>query len=188
MKKDHKSAFLSVAVIILAVIICSRVPASASPGDASDPLVSKSYVDGQFDLLRALIGNAQVNPGTGGSLERELAVAEVLAYIEAVYGETLRQIMAEPSYEEKNAFEIIQTKRGQTLIALAGAEVILRSGGAVAVSGENGFCDITAGADIQNGTAVKLNHLLLTPRSDGRGMRFTDDSFLMIKGGYYIVD
>ena len=84
-------------------------------------------------------------------------------------------------------FTPLRVYAGQTLIASAGAEIILRSGTAHVVAGPNGLVDVTAGRDIGNGQQVSRNHLLLVPATDGRGMHFTANSWLMIKGGFIIV-
>jgi len=66
-----------------------------------------------------------------------------------------------------------------------GAEVILRTGTAVVVAGPNGLVDMTQGRDIANGVAVSRNHLLIAPRTDGRGLRFTSESnWVMVRGAF----
>jgi hypothetical protein len=193
MKKNSRLAIVSVMAVIAAALLYGQV--FANPGGAEDPLVSKSYVDGQIALVKALITAAQGGtmapaPTVPNQLDRDAVVAEVLTYMETVYGEALRQALVLSSNEGVPAgqdalFAVVEARAGQTLIALGNTEIILRSGSAVVVSGENGLCDITDGVDITNGMSVRLNHLLLVPVSDGRGMRFTSDAFLLIKGGYY---
>lgn len=176
-------------VVVLMTVVYGRVSAAAQPGDAADPLVSKSYVDTQINQLKAIIASTVGTAGTPGGAatvtqtEREAIIAETLAYIEAIYGDSLRQ-----SGGTGAEFVTVRAEKGQTLIGNASTEIILRGGSAVAVTGVNGLCDVTGGADITNGTGVKLNHLLIVPANDGRGMTFTSDAYLMVKGGYYIVD
>lgn len=175
------------AAILIAVVLFGSVSASAQPGDAADPLVSKSYVDGQIDQLRSIMA-------TGGSssvsqADRDAIVAEVLIYFETVYGDLLRQATnTQPQAGEVVPYEAVFAEKGRTLVALSGTEIILRGGSATAVTGVNGLCDVTVGADITNNMNIPLNHLLIVPASDGRGMRFTADAYLMIKGGYYFVN
>ncbi|MDR0571005.1 MAG: hypothetical protein LBG71_07300 [Clostridiales Family XIII bacterium] len=84
-----------------------------------------------------------------------------------------------------SVFTPLEIKEGRVLIGAEGAEVILRSGEAFVVSAaENGVSDLTAGADLASGTAIALNHLLLAPRGDGRGLRAATDAWVMVKGGY----
>ena len=85
------------------------------------------------------------------------------------------------------AFAPLEIKEGQSLVGQEGAELILRSGEATAIGGvENGIADLTGGADLLSGAAISMNHLLLIPRSDGRGITANTDIWVMIKGGYSI--
>ncbi|MDD3654593.1 MAG: hypothetical protein PHO01_10475 [Desulfotomaculaceae bacterium] len=79
---------------------------------------------------------------------------------------------------------IEELKTGQTLRAQAGTELIVRRGQAVIVDPTgNGIPDLTAGADIRAGAAVAVNHLLLIPRDDGRGVKAQSPVVLMYRGG-----
>jgi hypothetical protein len=164
----------------------------AQPGDAADPVVTKSYVDGQLEQLRQLVNNlpyptpAQSPP----PMDSSLIVSDVLSEIEALYGDMLRQPPVENTgFPQAQApFETVFAPAGSRIIGDSGAEIILRGGGAVAVTGVNGLCDVTSGADIVNGGEIPLNHLLIVPASDGRGLVATYDAYLMIKGGYYFVE
>lgn len=83
---------------------------------------------------------------------------------------------------------IVQLRPGQTLIAHAGTEMIVRNGKTVVVSEtEDGIPDVTIGADIKNGEVVENNHLLISP-VDGRGIRpheeVTGTIFVMVRGNY----
>jgi hypothetical protein len=89
--------------------------------------------------------------------------------------------------DSKTAYSPISLTPGQKLIGSVGTEVILRSGEATAIgNAENGVSDITAGADLMTGQPVGLNHLLLIPREDGRGITATTDIWVMVRGTYSI--
>lgn len=83
-------------------------------------------------------------------------------------------------------FRVVELNKGQTIIAEGGAEIIVRTGTVNAIgSTAGGISDITEGEDLLTGDQIKLNHLLLIPRSDGRGLQVkTDNTFIMIKGNY----
>jgi hypothetical protein len=155
MKKKY-GLILICAAIFLASLFYFRSEVSAQPGDMTDPVVTKSYVDGQISQLMVLIN--QLNAMGGG---QPTAVAP---------------------------YETVFASEGRMLIAESGTEIILRGGSAIAITGINGLCDVTSGNDILNGTEIPLNHLLLVPASDGRGLVATKDAYLMIKGGYYFVE
>jgi len=89
--------------------------------------------------------------------------------------------------DSKTTFATLQLTAGQRLIGGEGAEIILRSGEATAIdNGANGVSDITLGTDLMTGNQVGLNHLLLVPRSDGRGIVAQTDVWIMIRGAYTI--
>lgn len=84
------------------------------------------------------------------------------------------------------ALQVVQLKAGETLTAEAGAEIILRSGKAVVVTSTDGIPDISGGKDLAKGASVPLNHQLIVPRSDGRGIKASAAAYVMIRGAYSI--
>lgn len=72
---------------------------------------------------------------------------------------------------------------GRVLEGKAGAMVVVRRGSAtVKDPTTNGIPDLTAGTDLFDGQAVPLNHLLLIPRSDGRGIVARGPVWVMYRG------
>jgi hypothetical protein len=64
----------------------------------------------------------------------------------------------------------------------------LRSGEATAIdNGYNGVANLTAGMDMMTGNNIELNHLLLVPRADGRGILATTEAWVMVRGSYSIL-
>jgi hypothetical protein len=89
------------------------------------------------------------------------------------------------------SLKVVALQPGQSLIAFEGTEFIARGGKLVAIaSASGGIPNVTAGKDLSNGTAIPLNHLLLFPRSDERGIRFDANSkgtaVIMVRGAYEI--
>ena len=208
MKSKNAKSILVVVAMVAILAIAHFVPIIAQPGDASDPLVTRRYVDDRVAQLTAEINNLRnivnsIAPGsvsgaTGGNFtnaDRDALFADIMVYFETMYGDMLRTVAAlaeatdpTPGTAQMVPFEPLFVPAGRTLIADGGTEIILRSGQAIAISGPDGLVDATAGVDIINGRAIPLNHLLLVPRTDGRGMRFTTDAWLLIKGGHQIVN
>ncbi len=86
-----------------------------------------------------------------------------------------------------DSFKVVEATKGQEIICLAGAELILRMGKATIIATEKGgLADTTAGYDLANGTEMPSNHLLIVPVGDGRGIKATENIIVMIKGGYTI--
>jgi hypothetical protein len=139
----------------------------SQPGTADDPVVTKSYVDQQ--IQKAL---------TGGTGTAPVATPSPSSAPTATTAPTT----------SSNESVIVDVKPGQTLIASAGAEFIVRAGKAVIYSQDaNGVADLTDGKDLANGVAAPSNHLLSFPR-DGRGITVQEGQTLglvvMVRGGY----
>jgi len=84
-------------------------------------------------------------------------------------------------------WETVFVEAGKSLIGSQGTEIIVRSGKTTAIdNGVNGLSDLTAGTEPKSGDAVVNNHLLLVPRSDGRGLKVLEDAWIMILGSYEI--
>lgn len=138
----------------------------SQPGTADDPVVTKSYVDQQ--IQKALTGGTSTAPvATATPSPSSAPTAPTTSGNESV---------------------IVDVKPGQTLIASAGAEFIVRAGKAVIYSQDaNGVADLTDGKDLANGVAAPSNHLLSFPR-DGRGITVQTGQTLglvvMVRGGY----
>ena len=164
MRQKKEIFYLAVVAIMAVLLLFSHfnVPAYAQPGTASDPLVTQRYVDERIAQLQAQITALQNQLGSGGGQPG-----------------TPGQVVP---------FTPLFVPRGSTLIAEAGVEFILRSGTAHVIAGPNGLVDVTAGRDIANGQSVNRNHLMLVPATDGRGLHFATDSWLMIKGGFVIAN
>lgn len=146
-------------ITLLAVALVSVFGNQA--GSSADPLVAKSYVDDRIDeVLRIFNKN-------GGSVSLGEQVGDVAA--------------------SNFSYVPVSAKAGQTVYGQEGTEIILRSGRAKGkISGENGIVDISTGAEIFNNTEVLKNHLLIVPRTDGRGLQVLEDAWFLIKGAYTI--
>jgi hypothetical protein len=73
---------------------------------------------------------------------------------------------------------------GQDFLGGEGTEFIVRTGSARVVDPTgNGIPDLTAGANVNDGSAAALNHLFLIPRADGRGIRAQSPVIIMYRGG-----
>ncbi|MCL6601886.1 MAG: hypothetical protein K6T94_03345 [Paenibacillus sp.] len=134
------------------------------PGTADDPVVTKSYVDQQ--IQKALQGGTVSTPSP-------------------IVTPTPTQA---PGSGSTDGVVIVDVKPGQTLIASAGAEFIVRAGKAIIYSNDaNGVADLTDGKDLTNGQAAPSNHLLSYPRA-GRGISVQNGQTLgltvMVRGGY----
>lgn len=148
----------------------------SQPGTAEDPVVTKSYVDQQ--IQKALQGGTISPPTQTPAATATNAPAATTSPTKAP---------ATGPGDTGTASEIVDVKPGQTLIAGAGAEFIVRAKAVIYSQDANGVADLTDGVDLANGVAAPTNHLLSFPR-DGRGIAVQDGQTMkivvMVRGAY----
>lgn len=179
------------AVVFCVVLSCITLFASAAgePGSDSDPLVTKSYVDQKISELSKQIsgsgssGSTSVNSKTIEQLQ--IDVGDLTAFVVSALQEinTLKNRVN----ALESGYVVVEAKAGQTVVVAGGSEVLLRSGSATAIKGTYGvLADATAGKDLNDGDNIPLQHLLISSRSDGRGLRIKTNAFMLIRGAYTI--
>ena len=96
-------------------------------------------------------------------------------------------LVAKSYIDQLVRLQVVELEAGQVLRGEAGTEIVLRSGRAAAITTpQGGISDLTAGRDIQNGETIPANHLLLVPRSDGRGLKALTKVVALVRGGVSI--
>ena len=162
MKKHSR---ILIAVVAAALLVAALTLAAAAAGTTgSDLPVSESYVLRALEnleekLTRKISAVSQTQSGSGGN--QAAGTASV-------------------------SFTVVYLNKGQTITGVC--EIIPRSGTSSArCPGVNGISDLTSGEDLTDGTAFTLNHLLLIPRDDGRGVTVTSkEAYFMVRGDYRI--
>jgi len=173
LKKRILAVSMALIVGFATMFIFGSGISQAQPGGADDPLVTRSYVDARFDeLLRMIIRD----PGTG---QPDLGNQNI---IDQIVDMVVSQINQESSLHTP-----VFVNSGGLVIGAEGTEIILRSGSATGhVPGQNGIVNITAGTEISHGSPIPVNHMLIVPRDDGRGVRTTSNSWFIIKGDFNV--
>jgi len=86
-------------------------------------------------------------------------------------------------YSDK--FTVLEAYANQKLILGAGTEMVLRTGKALAIRGEyGGLIDLASGKDLDAGASIPTNHMILSSRDDNRGAKLSENSWILVKGGY----
>ncbi|MDY3118449.1 MAG: hypothetical protein SOW18_02800 [Peptoniphilus sp.] len=89
---------------------------------------------------------------------------------------------------ESNTLEVVDLKAGEKVIVAQGAELIPRSGRVEIIAAESGgLSDVTGGGDLKEGENAPVNHLLIAPRSDGRGVKAATHAIVLVRGSYRVV-
>lgn len=193
-------------IIITAIILCLVIPTylaifadGSTPGSEQDPIITLGYLNKVSADLRAYT-DAVVS-----LIYQDIATMNASAQSNAKEIETLKQQLDEKNQElsilnekiielENNnntaqtaVFEVLLLKKGTTLEAGKGTEIITRSGECSVISSINGgMADTTIGKDLKQNETAPLNHLLIASRDDGRGIKALEDSYIIIKGSYIL--
>lgn len=145
-------------------ILLGATIVSSEPGSEKDPLVSLSYLEDRLEELEEAIDTKLSGIDDSGKDETQAS-----------------------------NFEIVEITAGQSIIGKDGTEIILRGGtgngpgrARIIARGTDGLSDITIGKDLKSGEEVPLNHMLIVPRDDGRGVLALSDSVYLVKGEYEI--
>lgn len=176
MKSSRKIKTVLLSAALLVSLVAAAFAVSAYDG-TSDPLISLSYLE-QYKTQ-------QIDPQIK-SLQSEITALENI----------VNQLLASgsapeaPSADGADTFDVLELHSGQKLMCGESCELILRAGTATVVLDANslgGISDLTDAKDLVNGEALTANHLLLVPRSDGRGVLVTSETaFIMVRGDYTV--
>lgn len=147
-----------------------------APGSQQDPLVTQSYVEQRSEQLKYYFDQR--------IQEFDALIEQMGNRVAALQGGT---VGAQSEGSAETVLEIVEVAAGKTLRGYAGTEIILRGGKATAIqSSLGGLADLTEGRDIGQGQIIPDNHLLLIPRTDGRGVKAESECIFMVKGRYDI--
>lgn len=192
-----------VAVLVLfSTVIIANAASSAQPGSEFDPLVTKSYVDEQIQKLAEKIGSGISTGGSStktGSVDeqvvdnlrsdvRDLTNLIIDAYIKIQRLEKQNLELIQKLQTLEQGFVVVEATKGQVVVLGAGSEIIVRSGETTAISGMyGGLADVSAGRDLNTGETITNQHLLISARDDGRGIKVVSEiSYMLIRGSYSI--
>ncbi len=195
-KRKSKIALMACVLLSCVVFVISSAAGAGQPGSDADPLVTKSYVDQKFAQL-----SAQISAGSGSGSGTGTGTGSVdnatIAALQTDVGDLTKftiNALSEIDYLKnrvealENGYVTVEAKAGQNIILSGGSEAILRSGSAQAIVGTyGGLVDASVGGDLdKNGMKVPVQHLLISSRSDGRGLAIKEGSWLLIRGAYTI--
>lgn len=155
------------AIILTSVVAVSAIALNlfcglaADPASEGDPLVTKSYVE-------------------------QVVLPDIYDYIDS---KTQTSTSSPSSSSAADTFKVVAVNPGKKIVCDAGCEIILRMGSATILgSARGGIADVTGGLDLPDGASAPLNHHLIVPIGDGRGLLINtpNDALVMIKGSYSI--
>jgi hypothetical protein len=161
--KTMKKKLISVAAFLCLALICFPLAAGAAEYlSENDPIVTLSYLKDIFA------------PSLKAEIAGEIAQAESDDHATCNAG-----------------FAVIELKKGQKLTSASGTvELIVRPGSSAEVISDipdNGLSDISEAKEVLNGEPCGINHQLIIPRNDGRGVVITSDvAYILVRGDYSV--
>ena len=196
-----------VVTILSCALLCgTTVLATSDSFDSStDPLVSLSYINeivipdlsAQIQEAKNLAQNFAEKADKSALEAANARIKNLEKELEAIK-ETVSSFQS--TLNKSTSYEVLNLKFGQKLISREySLEVILRTGDVEVISpftNENGgeyvqgIADLTLGEDVQDGTAIAKNHLIVVPKGgDGRGIIVTSqEAYILVRGAYEIVE
>ncbi len=208
-RKKSVHIILVLAVIISLFTLYAAQADTAQPGTPGDPLISQSYVDSKIADLTAEITGIKQQLGTGsqaGSGSNGADISDLASKISGLESDvkSLESSLSDLKKSVENEspasgagndtegslgkYQVVgPIASGSRIIAGESTEIVLRSGAATAIgSALGGISDLVSGTDLKTGQNVPLNHLLLVPRNDGRGIAVTKEAYALIRGTYEV--
>jgi hypothetical protein len=175
--KNPKKVYIFILLIILIcsifVNIVQAVDTPVDPGSDGDPVVSKSYVDSN---ITAQAQQLQLLQDKFNQLQKDLI---------ALKTQTPTPTVSSTS----KGYEVVSIDVGQKLLPGIGTEIVMISGKGNSLKGQNGgLIDTTAAKQIVTVTSILLNHVLISPANDGRGIIATAKSSILVRGSYKIAE
>ena len=173
---------LALPVFLGSSALVSGAETGAAAGSADDPLVTLSYINKVF--------KPQIEESILKSAEKTLA-EKLKDFTPSANSSAPVQNTYILSDGASSSYMVLELTKGQKLRVREGTlEFILRPGsGAVVISNfqTQGIADLTTGEELLNGRSLPINHSLLIPRNDGRGISVTSViAYVMVRGDYEI--
>lgn len=145
---------------------------AAKVGTASDPLITLSYLQ---NVAMPQLESSLLSKLTAGSVSQP----------------SNNNAAAAQTQTSGGSYSVLELTRGQTVTSKNDSiEIIIRPGtvaSAVSPFADQGLADLTDGTELLNGKNLPINHILLVPRNDGRGIMITSSkAYIMVRGDYEI--
>ncbi len=179
----HKIYTAVTVLVLIAIPVVSVF--SSSAGTSADPVVTKSYVD---KCISDAVNQVMANRITDEDIDKTAHKAAELISLET--GEDIELSVKEStSVAQPLTYKAVELAANKVMIGEEGTEIIVRSGAVyIYITGIDSILDVTTGHSLVDKNSVSKDHLLVIPRGDGRGIRATENSWVLVKGGYSIED
>ncbi|SNX54517.1 hypothetical protein [Thermoanaerobacterium sp. RBIITD] len=137
-----------------------------------------------FVVILAALGIGYADSSSDPGSQQDPLVSK--SYVDNKYDEVKSYVDSKiGSGAVGSSYDIVELKAGESITLYEGSEAIVRTNNSsVIVTKTDGVSDLTGGKDLKNDTLIPANHLLLFPRSDGRGIKANNYTIIVVMGKY----
>jgi hypothetical protein len=178
--KLKKKLLITLGIFVaVAFVSGASILAVTSLGTQQDPLVTLSYLTGQFkpQLL------SDVNAGISAA---EASMKPALDAKINSFEADIDAKLSGASGDDSAGFTLVTLKKNQTVTCGVGTELLLRVGTATASGANPALVDTTTAANLSAGGALTANHMYMVT-IDGNGLKATAATVkVLIRGDYTV--
>ncbi len=180
-------------VIVLSAFVCGfailqLAPVARAETGSGQIIYDSTYIDKLEATLRNLIQT------TNDDLKKQISASGSQSDLEKKLIETEAKLTAAEkelaSLKDSIQFKVVKLSTGKIMLCDSSTEIIVRTKGGVKAyiekTASGGLSNLISGKDHKNGEVIPDNQLLLVPNGDGRGIKASKDSYIMVKGKYTI--
>ena len=184
---------ISTVLIIAATVFVISAADVFPAGSEQDPIVTQSYVEQKSEQMKFYVDSLITTIKTDvfnnseqiKKLQADLAAKSLEVDNLKKQLETAGTGATTATGQEK--FTKVVLNKGKTLVMGESTELIIKTGKCTAIAAKNGgVTDLTYAKDLKTGDPAGLNHLLFAFASDGRGIKASLNSIVLVKGSYEI--
>lgn len=107
------------------------------------------------------------------------------SYVDSKYDDLKSYVDSKAGSGTTSGYDIVELNPGESITLYQGSEAIVRTdNSSTIVTSTDGVSDLTGGKDLKNNAVIPANHLLLFPRSDGRGIKAKSYTIVVVMGKY----
>lgn len=107
------------------------------------------------------------------------------SYVDSKFDDLKNYVDSKAGGGTASSYDIVELNPGESITLYQGSEAIVRTGNSsTIVTSTDGVSDLTGGKDLKNNALIPANHLLLFPRSDGRGIKAKNYTIVVVMGKY----
>ncbi len=154
---------IAAAALAFILLFCLSSAMAGNAGTASDPLISKSYIDDTFIPATVSSGQAKINSA-----------------LQAVYDEAVKKIPSggqpKPGYSFTGSYKVLDLEPGAYVTGITGTSFMLLSGKGEVLVSSGTVIDVSTGQEIKSGSALALRQRYFCAENTSADFKVSDTS------------